>query len=231
MTTSDPLARTPTLELTALAWMEGGAVMHERLWPGELVIIDAEVQEQEAALVDTLFGLCPPLSGSVRFGGHDWQETPAELAAALRGRIGLVPRSGGWLEDLSTMANVLVQARYHRRTDAMALLAEAEDLANRFALPGVPLDPIDRMHPRDRLRAACVRGFLGAPRLVVVETPAIVWGSLLTPLVRAMHAVRDQGAAVLWFLTDDALFELPSLPANRRWQLRGQGVVRAGTSA
>jgi phospholipid/cholesterol/gamma-HCH transport system ATP-binding protein len=137
-----------------------------------------------------------------------------------------VPRRGGWLPEISTMANILLQARFHQRTDANALAEEARGLAGRFFLPGVPLDPVRAMHPRDRLRAACVRAFVGRPTLVVVETPmATSWGSLLPPMVEAMQEVRERGGAVLWFLTDDPLFGDPSLPADRRLRLRGTSLV------
>ena len=49
-------------------------------------------------------------------------------------------------------------------------------------------------------RAACVRAFLGAPSLIVVENLADgLADGLLAPLINAMRVARDRDAAVLWF--------------------------------
>ncbi len=228
MIAADPLSRTAILELREVHLPAGGVDVDLVLAPGELVLIDAEVVEQEEVVVDVALGLVAPDAGEVRFRGHAWPELSGEFAAALRGRIGLIPRRGGWMGELSTLANVLLQSRFHQRTDAMMLVEAARRLATRFFLPGLPLDPVGAMHPRDRLRAACVRAFVAEPDLVVVETPLTAgWGSLLPPLVEAMQEVRDRGGAVLWFLTDDDLFDEPSLPADRRYYLRGRTLVSA----
>ncbi|MFW5833035.1 MAG: organic solvent ABC transporter ATP-binding protein [Pseudomonadota bacterium] len=230
MTAPDPAGTKPILELRDVVATRAGAPVDLVLRPGELVLVDAELPVNETALVDVALGLATPLGGSVRFRGFVWDELPPVFADALRGRVGLVPRRGGWVPELSTMANVLLQARYHRRTPGRVLADRAERLANRFFLPGVPLDAVDAMHPRDRLRAACVRAFLADPVLVIVETPVIGgWGSLVPPLVETIQEVRDAGGAVVWFLTESDLFDEPSLPADRRLRLvgasRGQGAL------
>ena len=228
MTALDPLAPTAVLEFEAVRLPAGGIDVDLALGPGELLVIDAEVAEQEEAMVDMALGLRPPADGVVRFLGHAWPDLDGDFAAALRGRVGLIPRRGGWMGELSTLANVLLQARFHQRTDALVLVEEARRLATRFFMPGLPLDPVTAMHPRDRLRAACVRAFVADPVLVVVETPlATTWGSLLSPLIEAMQTVRERGGAVLWCLTDDPLFDDPSLPADRRLRLRGRTLLQA----
>lgn len=191
------------------------------LAPGAMVVLDAGGPEVERALVDIALGLAVPAAGTMRLLGHDWQTLPQAYAAALRGRVGFVPNRGGWLGHLPTAANLLLRQRYHRRTPTDQLIREAGGLAARFLLPGIPLDPIAAMHPRDRLRAACVRAFLGEPILVVVETPfETTWGSLLEPLMVSFQEVRERGGAVLWCLSDDPLFDDPTLPADGRLRLR-----------
>jgi phospholipid/cholesterol/gamma-HCH transport system ATP-binding protein len=191
------------------------------LAPGALVVVDAGGPETERIFVDVVLGLEPPAAGRVRVLGQDWSRVPADYGRALRGRIGLVPHQGGWLGHLPTATNVLLRPRFHRRTPDAALVEEARTLAAAFLLPGLPLDPIGQMHPRDRLRTACVRAFVGEPALVVVETPfETAWGTLLPPLVASIQTVRERGGVVLWCLTDDPLFDDPVVPADLRLRLR-----------
>ena len=189
--------------------------------PGGLLLVDAGGPDTEQAIVDAALGLRAPLSGMVRLLGHDWSQVPWWFATALRGRVGLIPRRGGWLDHLPTAANVVLRPHYHLRTSTAELVTRGERLAARFFLPGLPLDPVRAMHPRDRLRAACVRGLLGEPILVIIETPFETgWGTLVEPLVASFQEVRERGGAVVWFLTDDPLFADTTLPADQRLRLR-----------
>jgi phospholipid/cholesterol/gamma-HCH transport system ATP-binding protein len=193
------------------------------LAPGEIWLVEAETPDHDRALADAALGLTPPLDGAVRFRDHDWQRVPVAFRDALRGRCGLIPRETALVPHASMTENILAPRRYHDRTSDAELVAEATELAHRFGLPGLPAgDPLEES-AADRLRAACVRAFLGEPLLVVVEARAQPWRrDLVPPLISSMQEVRDRGGAVVWSLVDDPLVDDPAIPASAHVRLRGR---------
>lgn len=203
----------------------GALEIDAALGPGEIWLIEAETREHDRALADAALGLRPPLDGTVRFRDHDWQGVPVAFRDALRGRCGLIPRETALVPHASMTENILAARRYHDRTPDAELVAEATALARRFGLPGLPAGDPAEESVADRLRAACVRAFLGEPLLVVVEARAQPWRRELTPpLISSMQEVRDRGGAVLWSLVDDPLADDPAIPATGRFRLRGRGL-------
>lgn len=201
----------------------GALELDAALAPGEIWLIEAETPEHDRALADGALGLTPPLAGAVRFRDHDWQKLPAAFRDALRGRCGLIPREAALVPYASMTENILAPRRYHDRTSDAELVAAATVLARRFGLPGLPAGDPAEESAADRLRAACVRAFLGEPLLVVVESRAQPWRrELVAPLVAAMQEVRDRGGAVMWSLVDDPLVDDPAIPATGRFRLRGR---------
>ncbi len=193
---------------------------------GALWLIEAETPEHERALVDGALGLTPPLDGVVRFRDHDWQAVPAAFRDALRGRCGLIARETALVPHASMAENILAPARYHRRASDDRLAVEGAALARRFGLPGLPAGPVAEESPADRLRAACVRAFLGEPLFVAVESRAQPWRrELIAPLVDAMLEVLERGGAVLWSVVDDPLFDDAAIPATKRYRLQGHRLV------
>ncbi|MEO1092432.1 MAG: hypothetical protein AAFX81_17570 [Pseudomonadota bacterium] len=217
------------LERAELPAAAGAVVCDLRLQPGDLILLDAETDDQEQALVDVALGLVQPSHGEVRFLGHPWRAVPSTFAAALRGRVGLVPRQGGWLAHASVATNVLLQARYHTMSDADRLAERGAAWSARFGLPGLPLGPATALSAADRLRALLARAFLGDPALVVIETRHDAWrGELLAALVDALQIVREGGGAALWCLGRDELFYDGTLPATARLRVRGRRLVAWG---
>jgi phospholipid/cholesterol/gamma-HCH transport system ATP-binding protein len=192
------------------------------LAPGDIWLIDAETPEHDRALADAALGLTPPLDGTVRFRDHDWWRVPVAFRDALRGRCGLIPRETALVPYASMTENILAPRRYHDRTSDGDLVRQAAASARRFGLPGLPAGDPAEESAADRLRAACVRAFLGEPLLVVVESRSQPWRrELVAPLVASMQEVRDRGGAVLWSLVEDPLVEDPAIPATGRFRLRG----------
>ncbi len=206
-------------------------VLDLQIAAGELVVVDAADPEQERLLADAVCGLVAPRAGRIAFLGRDWQEQTLEYANALRGRIGHVFRSGGWVPYLSLNDNVLLQQLHHTRRRYADLREQAARLAARFGLPGLPLERPAELPALDLQRAACVRAFLGTPSLVIVESGAVTSEDLLVPLVDTMREARDRDAAILWLVDQPRLLRDSALPATRRLRLRGRELVDAGRAA
>jgi phospholipid/cholesterol/gamma-HCH transport system ATP-binding protein len=225
----DPSA--PVLDLAAArpqAWADEAPVpaIDLRLMAGELALVDARHAVRPARLGDLCCGLVPLSAGSARFLGRDWSAVPPHYADALRGRIGRVFFSGSWIGFMDVATNILLPQLHHTRDDPSDLRERATALCCAFGLPGLPLVRPGELAAGDLARAACVRALLGDPALVLLESP--VQGrftTLLPPLLNALAAARDGGAAAIWFTRSDVVWRNPSIPATMRLRLGERGLV------
>jgi len=222
---------TPVLQLDQV-WLplpdqhEVGVAVDLTLRAGDLVLVQPGDEQHEQLLADVACGLVPPERGTVRFLGRVWSEVPPDQANALRGRIGHVLRRGAWIPHLSLLDNVLLPQLHHTRRPYAEIRAEAARWAARFGLAGLPTGRPGDVPSAILPRAACVRAFLGAPSLIVVESlPGGLGDGLLAALVNAMRVARDRDAAVLWFVQDAEIYEDRSLPATGRLRLLGDALV------
>jgi phospholipid/cholesterol/gamma-HCH transport system ATP-binding protein len=191
------------------------------LTAGSLALIEASDGQQAALLADAAVGLTPPTEGWIRFLDRDWSEVAPLHAHAMRGRIGHVFAAGNWIDGHSLLDNILLPQLYHTRRRIADLRDEAARLATMFGLPGVPSGDPGDFSPGDLQRAACVRAFLGRPKLIILEHPTQgVFPSILEPLVNAVRAARDRDAAVLWLTLERAVCTDPSMPADARHRFR-----------
>lgn len=205
---------------------EVGATTDVTLRSGDLVVVQPGDEQHEQLLVDVACGLVRPARGTVRFLGRAWSEIRSDQANALRGRIGHVLRRGAWVPHLTLLDNLLLPQLHHTRRPYAQIRTEAARWAAWFGLAGVPLARPDELPPAILRRAACIRAFLGAPSLIIVESsPEGLGDGLLTPLINAMRVMRDRGAAVLWFVQDTDLYEDRSLPATARLRLLDDALV------
>ena len=203
-----------------------GVAVNLTLNAGDLALVQPGDEQHEEMLADVACGLVPPERGAVRFLGRAWSDVPADQANALRGRIGHVVRRGAWIPYLSLLDNVLLPQMHHTRRPYAEICAEAARWAAWFGLPGLPTGRPGDVPAAIVQRAACVRAFLGAPSLIIIES--LIGGlrdGLLAPLVNAMRVARDRDAAVLWFSRDADLYEDPSLPVTRRLRLQGDAIA------
>ena len=201
------------------------------LLSGEFALVDSRHSGQVAWLADLCSGLLPLAAGSVRFLGRDWSAMPWDYAAALRGRIGRVFRSGGWIGSVDVATNILLPQLHHTRDDPSGLRERAVALSCAFGLPGLPLVRPLELVASDLARAACVRAFFGDPELILLESP--VQGrfiTLIAPLLNALAAARDRGAAAIWFTRSDLVWNDLSFPATHRLRLGERGLVPVGLS-
>ena len=118
------------------------------------------------------------------------------------------------------------------RASRAELHDEATRLACAFGLPGLPLDRPADLSPRDLARAACVRAFLGRPRLVLLESPVSGQHTELTaPLLNAIAGARSRGAAAIWLTRSDLVWRDHSIAASQRLRLGEHGLAPARRAA
>ncbi|WP_162917146.1 P-loop NTPase family protein [Dongia deserti] len=204
----------------------GQAQLDFTLLPGELALIDARDPTLAAGFADLCCGLEPIDEGTVRFLDRDWSALPHDLADALRGQIGCVMASAGWLRFLDIATNILVAPLYHTNHDLDRLRGEAAALARRFGLPGIPAGPIDSLSQDDLLRAGFVRAFLGDPKLVILESPVQgLFPDLVPILLNQIAVLRDQGGAAIWLTRSRLVWDNRSFPATHRLRLGYRGFV------
>lgn len=197
------------------------------LSPGDLALIEVRNPTWATELGDLCCGLIPLRSGSVSFLGHDWSRLPEIVAAALRGRIGRVHGSGGWIGFIGTDRNILLPELHHTRRPVGSLSDAAAGLARDFGLPGLPLVRPEALSAADLARAALVRAFLGAPRLLLLEDPVrMEFTDLVPPLLNALATVRDRGAAAVWLTGSSLVWNDRSFPATFRLRLTERGLTR-----
>jgi len=122
--------------------------------------------------------------------------------------------------DVAT--NILLPQLHH--TDPSELRERAIALSCAFGLSGLPLVRPGELAASDLARAACVRAFLGDPALVLLESP-VRFANLMPPLLNALIAARDGGAAVVWFTRSDLVWRDSSVPATVRLRLGERGLV------
>jgi phospholipid/cholesterol/gamma-HCH transport system ATP-binding protein len=191
---------------------------------GDFALIEVPGARRGAAFADICAGLVPLASGSVRFLGRDWGAMPSNHADALRGHIGRLFHVPLRPDTVDVANRVLLGRLHHTRTPEAALRAEATRLAERFGLPGLPSGPARQLIDADLLRAACVRAFLGQPRLVILELPAAAQRDDLLPALLAAGAeARGLGATVMWLAAAGAA--LRSIRPTHRLRLTDTGLA------
>jgi phospholipid/cholesterol/gamma-HCH transport system ATP-binding protein len=193
---------------------------------GDFAVIEVPGSRRGAAFADLCAGLVPLKSGCVRFMGRDWHTTPQRHADALRGHIGRLFTLPLRPDTRDVAARVLFARRHHTRIPEATLRAEATSLAQRFGLPGLPAGPARRLTDPDLLRAACVRAFLGQPRLVILELPVTAQQDDLLPALLAVGAeARGQGVTVMWLAAAGPALRDRSIRATHRLRLSDAGLA------
>jgi|SRR5882724_1686316 len=199
-----------------------------QLWPGEFALVKTNDLRRAAWFADLCSGLVRLAEGTVTFLGHDWTAMTPDYAAALRGRIGRVFGTAGWIEFLDMATNVLLPQLHHTRRDARELREEAATLAGSFGLPGLPMGSAQDLSAKDMARAACIRAFLGEPPLLLLESPLQGrFADLAVPLLEALTAARQKGAAAVWLTSSDVVWRDRSVPVTHRLRLLDYGLITA----
>jgi phospholipid/cholesterol/gamma-HCH transport system ATP-binding protein len=189
---------------------------------GDLTVVLWEKEEVRPPLADAAEGLVAPVRGTVTFLGEDWQTMTADRAAAQRGKIGRVFEGESWLSDLNVDQNVTLAQRHHTCRPVKEIEQEATQLCRVFGLAGLPRGRPSNARWQDLQKAACVRAFLGAPILILLENPTVgIYADVIAPLVNTVRDARERGAAVLWTTNELQVWNNPELHATARWRMLG----------
>jgi phospholipid/cholesterol/gamma-HCH transport system ATP-binding protein len=197
------------------------------LQAGELALVMLERPRFRTPIADAAGGLIEPDAGRVMFNGRDWQHTLATRASVQRFSIGRVFEGQSWISNLDIDENILLPSAHHTRRPERELREEAEKLSRHFGLAeGLPTIRPAKATADQLRRAACVRAFMGEPRLLILERPAqTVHFSNHGPLAASVNAARKRGAAVLWLTSLAEVFEDADLSPSRRFRMELERMV------
>ena len=194
---------------------------------GEVALVQVDDDSNAALMVDLCLGLADPLAGQVRFLGVDWtSRTPRERFSRRR-RIGAIVQTDVWPAHLTVLEAVLVARFYHFRQPRDEAIADATGLARLFGLPGLPAGRRETTPSAALVRAACVRGFLGSPELIVVQDPVLDQSSdLAVPMAQAIATACYRNASVLWIVSNLGAPAVRYLQPDHRLRLGDYGFVQ-----
>lgn len=182
------------------------------LAPGALALVRLPQGTTVTPLADLACGVIAPEQGEVAFQGASWNGQGADQEATRRGLIGRVFERAGWLSNLDVDENITLARRYHERWEPAEALRQAQDLALRLGLPGVPAGRPALVPRGELLRAQWVRALLGEPVLLLLERPVRDLPSAwVAPLVAEVQRRRAAGVAVLWLTDDHERLDLTAL--------------------
>jgi phospholipid/cholesterol/gamma-HCH transport system ATP-binding protein len=220
---------TPTLTLEAARGLGERmplAALDLTLSEGDFAVVEVPGSRRGAAFADLCSGLAPLTAGCVRFLGRDWHRTPRCHADALRGRIGRLFHLPLHSDTPDVANRLLLASLHHSLRPEATLRAEGAKLAQRFGLPGLPAGPARHLTDLDLLRAACVRAFLGQPRLVILELPGTAQQDDLLPALLEVGAeARGQGVTVMWLAGPGPAMRDRSVRPTHRLRLSDIGLA------
>jgi phospholipid/cholesterol/gamma-HCH transport system ATP-binding protein len=198
---------------------------------GAVALLQVDDEADATTLVDLCVGLVDPGAGRVRFLGVDWTTRNPRERLTRRRRIGAIVQSAVWPSHMTVLEAVLVARVYHFDRPPGEVIADATQLARLFGLPGLPVGRSETTPLRALIRAACVRGFLGSPDLIVVHDRMLDQSAgLAVPMAQAISAACDRGATVLWITTSLAARAAEFVHANHVLRLGDAGLVPARRS-
>lgn len=195
---------------------------------GDVAIVQAEDAGDAMSLVNLCLGLADPTIGFARFLGVDWTTRSLSERLRRRRRIGAVLQAEVWPSHMTVEEAILLTRSFRSDQPMAEVLGDATGLARLFGLPGLPVGRQEAIPPRALVRAACVRGFLGNPDLIVIQDQTIEQiADLALPMAQAISAASGRGGAVLWIVASLAAQAARFIQTDHVFRLEGRGLVRA----
>jgi phospholipid/cholesterol/gamma-HCH transport system ATP-binding protein len=199
---------------------------------GEVAVIRVDDDSDASAIVDLCTGLADPARGHVRFLGVDWATRSPHERLRRRRRIGVVVQTEVWPSHMTIMDSILLARLYHFDRPRDEALADATSLARLFGLPGLPSGHREATPLQALVRAACVRGFIGTPDLVMVQDQLLDRTSeLAVPMAQAISAACGRGGAVLWITASMASQAAELIEPDHVFRLGDRGLLRLRRTA
>ena len=202
------------------------ALLELELARGEAVLVEVADGADRSSLIDLCLGLADPLDGEVAFLGEAWRRLAPRERLGRRRRVGMVGSVEVWPAHIGIAEAILLPRLYHTNQPQAEVVADATALARHFGMPGLPAERFGTTPVRTLVRAACVRGFLGTPELVVIEGEALDDSAeLAVPMAQAVAVAQDRGGAVLWITEDLTAAAARFVRADRLFRLGDHGLT------
>lgn len=139
---------------------------------GQFWLISGSSGSGKSRLLETVAGLMPPVRGVHLLFGQLLHKLPAEAAAALRRRIGLVFPDGGRLFPSLTVAqNISLPICYHRECGFEGAIPRVEQLLSATGLIQYANWSPMRLNRSFRQRAALARALTLEPEVLLLDNP------------------------------------------------------------
>jgi branched-chain amino acid transport system ATP-binding protein len=180
----------PTLEVERIETFRGPAQILRgvslSLHAGEAVCLVGRNGAGKTTTIDTIMGLLPSRSGTVRFKGTDVTRLPAHERARLG--IGYAPEDCGIFPDLTVAENFQITAWLGKKA-AFEIFPEVEALLTRRGL---------HLSGGQKKMVAISRALTLAPAVLLLDEPFEGLAPVIvTRFIEAVRAIKGLGVAVL----------------------------------
>jgi len=193
---------------------------------GEWVAMVGASGAGKTALVRTIAGLNPPLSGRLWFAGRDLTQVPAHY----RVRLGLasVPEGRRLFTGMSVRENLMLGGLAGSSSlDLSALIDEIHDLFPVLATRGDQI--AGTLSGGEQQMCAIGRALMAQPKLLVIDELSLgLAPAVVDTILDALTAIHRRGTT-LFVIDQDASIALSC--ADRAYVLRSGRIVMEGTAA
>ena len=193
---------------------------------GEVGIVQVEEGREHVPFADAAEGLVVPDQGCVTFRGEDWESMSAHRQANRRGLVRRVFHHYGWVSNLSILDNICLAELHHTHRRLGEVIEEANALARRFGLDGIPAARPSRVPALALRKLEWVRALLGRPELVILERP--LFGAPRADASLLIAAVAEEarrGAAVLWLTDEPRVCGCRGFESCKRFGMQGEQLL------